>query len=173
MLFICSALSFLSCSNDDSSDSVDGIVTAKINGQTWRSTTLESATLLQVGNEGQRFDIIANNDQYRFTLSIEQADIDDCMINTSYEIPNGIFLFYIREGNFDYPLTIDVFNETVQNNLLINITGCSNGKMTGTFSGTLYRETYDDTIDDYVVENFEITEGSFTNIPFTTTTINP
>ena len=159
----------ISCSSDsDSLDSGDTSFKVKINGEQFEATTISSATILQ-SNGGQRFDITAENDEYKIIFAIAETVQSQCMSNGDYVNDNSgrevlIFIYYKINGN-NYLEHFPVEENNIQVSKA-TVNSCSNGSISGTFSVSLEKVGV---LQNVIVtpDELELTEGEFNNIDFT------
>ncbi|MHC0444815.1 DUF6252 family protein [Flavobacterium sp. 3-218] len=167
---------FASCSSDESEESsLDGSVTATINGNVWKATKITSVTLIKVSGGGQRFDInVEDKSQMillaceseltakdsmplkEYTFTDEDNDVDTPIVNS-----DALFLnYYLVDGNS--------YGEHFPKTGKITITAMDPEKKTvsGTFS---FKAEKVGALQTKIVtpEVFEVTNGVFKNLPYT------
>ena len=171
-ILIIAATSFVACNSDDDNNTEleESFIRAQVDNVNWEASETLTSTVMQVGDLGMRFDLMAQNDDFRFTLAANQFTVNNCMDLTNYEGDN--ILAYIWYGFEDG--TYGSFHDKEpsngnpgEDNFIISISSCEDGLISGTFSGTQYLIS-SSTI---YPETIEITNGEFQNIPFTFTVI--
>ena len=171
-IIIIAATSFVACNSDDdnNTDSEGSYIRAQIDNVNWEANETVTSTVLQVGDLGMRFDLTAQNDDFRFTLAAKQFTVNNCMDLTSYEGDNILaYIWYgFEDGTYgSYHDKEPSLGNPGEENFIINISSCENGLISGTFSGTQYLIS-SSTI---YPEAIEITNGEFQNVPFTFTVV--
>ncbi len=171
VLFI-AITSLVACNSDDdnNTDLESSFIRAQIDNVSWEANETVTSTVLQVGDLGMRFDLTAQNEDFRFTLAAKQFTVNNCMDLTSYEGDNILaYIWYgFEDGTYgSYYDKEPSLGNPGEENFIINISSCENGLISGTFSGTQFTiansPNYPETI--------EITNGEFQNVPFTFTVV--
>ncbi len=168
-VFVIGMISVVSCSSDDDNNTDTGasFIRAQIGGEDWEANETITSSVLQVGDLGMRFDLSAQNEDIRFTIATSQFTVGECMETTSYSGDDILTILWYAVGDGTYA---GLYDETPwqgdpsEQNFVITITSCENGLISGTFSGTQFisggsSENYPDTV--------EISNGEFSNVPFT------
>ncbi|MBO9585250.1 MAG: hypothetical protein J7574_13895 [Flavobacterium sp.] len=171
--FILLTILFSACSSDNNDDSdVNNVVSATINGTAWKSTKVNSVTLIKVkGENQQRFDInIQDNAQMLSLACSSELTTADAMPLKAYtfdennDIIDALFInTYLIDGN--------TFTEHFVETGTLTITAMDPAKKTvsGTFSFTSKKvgslQTKVNT-----PEVVEVKNGVFTNLSYTVLT---
>ncbi|MDY8138488.1 hypothetical protein [Aquimarina sp. 2201CG5-10] len=163
-------LVLISCSSDDSSGDDQSYMSATIGGDFWESTD-HTSTLTHIPSLSmQRYDLTGKDENYQVGMILFEEQITDCMTSKTYDdFPNKIvMLFYYGVGNdnfvSEHSNTV-ITDPSIESDIRVTVTSCSDGMISGTFSGTYYKVGDLSGLD--TPEIVTITNGVFNNIPFT------
>lgn len=151
-----------SCSSNSTSDG-DAIFRATINGELWEATLFSDTDgLYQImAADEQLLQILGTDDNIRLRIVLTTFGISDCMPSGNYDFPNRIDISYGYPG--DAWVGGHFYDEDMNGNkiMTLNVTSCSENKISGTFSGSYTGDSGPDS-----PTNIVITDGVFENIEF-------
>ncbi|KUJ59851.1 hypothetical protein AR687_21105 [Flavobacteriaceae bacterium CRH] len=172
---------FTSCSSDDNdSNDAEASFSATINGTAWKPTKINTATLIKIPGYGQRFDISVQDDSLMLLLAFEsEVTNNDGMPLKQYnffedpsenQVSNALFVntYLYANGNS--------VTEHLPVSGKITVTSVDTDKKTisGTFSFRSEKgEEEAFKIKATTPNVFEVTNGVFTNLPYTVITAQP
>ena len=172
MLFSLTIL-FYSCDSDEVSEETSSVATftAKINGEMITANTITNSNLIHQDNGINQAAILvfyAENDQYEFTVTLaDYNNTTNCLSTGDYK--NDIegkevilWISYKNNGN-TYMIHLPTESDGVTAEY-IEITNCSNNKISGNFSSSYEKMGEIDGLT--TPDNISITEGRFENIVF-------
>ncbi len=171
MMFL--ALNLSSCGGNEENLSGDSYVRVTIGDDTWEATNYTSVLSHITNLEGQRYDITAYNENYKIVLAVAESRMSDCVTVKEYtragpNLDEALIWFYYGLGNNSYANVHndkqDVFDDLEESDVVIRITSCSGGKISGEFSGTFYNGT---ALPGIEVPEQVVISGEFKNLPFT------
>ena len=153
---------FTGCSSNSNEDDNTGFMRAKIDGVAWEANEIIISNLNVFDLQNfQQYSLQGGNENFKIAIAINEQIASNCSTVTTH---SGItvqmsYSYILESGNF----VTEYFNNNsdvdTQSDLIINVTACDDGIISGTFSGTLYRvNSSNDTI--------SITDGEFNNIEF-------
>jgi len=163
-------VSLFGCSTDSDGTS-ESFIKAKIGGVSWESSTIRYSNLLAgtIGGEnGQSYDLSAQDENFRVELFAAEIGVSDgCMTNKEYTADFNYltFLYAVDGGTYVGVYAITPFDDSEESDVIVNVTSCGDGKISGTFSGTLYL-VGDGLIGFDTPDIISITEGEFKNVLF-------